>query len=237
MESGTVVVMLVAAAILALGVYALPSTVSVWTPAPKPFIERVLLVGGDLVVDVRNPSDKPLECTVYNSGNVLAGPRTIGPGKVATYTGPSSGRDIYVDCVSGAEVGRGFSIAHQVAGLGQGGSGLRVGGGNGGQGNGDQENRLELRHFSCEVRAVGNRHSVRLHVNVQAVANNGAKPYNFTVDFGDGTVETSIQEGSAYTTNHRYAGPGPYVAKLTVTDMLGNRVERQVEVPGGCRNA
>jgi len=257
MESTTALIALMAALFLTAGTFAASSLVNVWTPAPKPFIERVLLVGGDLLIDVRNPSDRPLSCTVYNAGIALRGPSIIQPGKVATYTGPAAGRDVVADCTSGDDGGKAFSIAYQVAGVGQagntpngrgssdGGGGQDSGtgssdeggnqGGNG-QGSGGQGGGPELRHFSCEVRHVGNRRMVRIHANLQAVVNQGAKPYNFTIDFGDGVVETSIQNGSAYTTNHLYSGTGPYIARLVVTDALNRTAEALLEVPGGCRN-
>jgi hypothetical protein len=258
MESTTALITLVAALFLTAGVFASSSMANIWTPAPKPFIERVLLVGGDLLVDVRNPSDRPLSCTVYNAGIALRGPSIIQPGKVATYTGPATGRDVVADCTSGDNNGKAFSIAYQVAGVGQAGNlpngrdsgddgvGGRDSGtgssnedgnrGGNGQGSGGQGGGPELRHFSCEVRHVGNRRMVRIHVNLQAVVNQGAKPYNFTIDFGDGVVEMSIQNGSAYTTNHLYSGTGPYIARLIVTDALNRSTEALLEVPGGCRN-
>jgi hypothetical protein len=260
MESTTALIALMAALFLTAGAFTASSMMSVWTPAPKPFIERVLLVGGDLLVDIRNPSDRPLSCTVYNAGIVLRGPSTIPPGKVATYTGPAAGRDVVADCASGDDRSKAFSIAYQVPGVVQAGnppngrgSGSGAGGGDGqdsgagssneggnqggnGQGSGGQGGGPELRHFSCEVRHVGNRRMVRIHANLQAVVNQGAKPYNFTIDFGDGVVEMSIQEGSAYTTNHLYSGTGPYIARLIVTDALNRSTEALLEVPGGCRN-
>jgi hypothetical protein len=241
MESMTALIALMAALFLTAGAFTASSMMSVWTPAPKPFIERVLLVGGDLLVDVRNPSDRTLSCTVYNAGIVLRGPSAIPPGKVATYTGPAAGRDVVVDCTSGDDRGKAFSIAYQVPGIVQAGNpsngrGSGSGDGGGSQGGGGQGGGPELRHFSCEVRRVGNRHVVRIHANLQAVVNQGAKPYNFTIDFGDGVVEMSIQEGSAYTTNHLYSGTGPYIARLIVTDALNRSAEALLEVPGGCRN-
>jgi hypothetical protein len=260
MESTTDLIALMVALFLTVGAFTASSMmISVWTPAPKPFIERVLLVGGDLLVDVRNPSAKPLSCTVYNAGIVLHGPSIIQPGKVATYTGPAAGRDVVADCTSGDNGSKEFSIAYQVAGVGQAGSlpNSRVSSGDGegeqdsgtgssnneggnqggnGQGSGGQGGGPELRHFSCEVRHVGNRRMVRIHANLQAVVNQGAKPYNFTIDFGDGVVEMSIQNGSAYTTNHLYSGTGPYIARLIVTDALNRMTEALLEVPGGCRN-
>jgi hypothetical protein len=260
MESTTALIVLMAALFLTAGAFTASSMISVWTPAPKPFIERVLLVGGDLLVDVRNPSDRPLSCTVYNAGIVLRGPSTIPPGKVATYTGPAAGRDVVADCASGDDRGKAFSIAYQVPGVVQAGNppngrgsgsgdgggdqGSSGGGGNGqgsgaeggSQGGSGQGGGPELRHFSCEVRHVGNRRMVRIHANLQAVVNQGAKPYNFTIDFGDGVVEMSVQEGSAYTTNHLYSGTGPYIARLIVTDALNRTAEALLEVPGGCRN-
>jgi len=260
MESSTTLITLMAALFLTAGALAASSMANIWTPAPKPFIERVLLVGGDLLVDVRNPSARPLSCTVYNAGIVLHGPSTIPPGKVATYTGPAAGRDVVADCASGDDRGKAFSIAHQVADVVQGGNpsnGMGSGSGDGGgdqgssgggdngqgsgaeggsQGGSGQGGGPELRHFSCEVRRVGNRHMVRIHANLQAVVNQGAKPYNFTIDFGDGVVEMSIQNGSAYTTNHLYSGTGPYIARLIVTDALNRTAEALLEVPGGCRN-
>jgi hypothetical protein len=241
MESTTALIALMAALFLTAGTFAASSMMNIGTPAPKPFIERVLLVGGDLLVDIRNPSDRPLSCTVYNAGIVLRGPSTIPPGEVATYTGPAAGRDVVADCASGDNRGREFSIAYQVPGVVQagnppngGGSGSGAGGGS--QGGGGQGGGPELRHFSCEVRRVGNRNVVRIHANLQAIVNQGAKPYNFTIDFGDGVVKMSIREGSAYTTNHIYGGTGPYNARLIVTDALGRIVESTLEVPGECRN-
>jgi hypothetical protein len=232
MESATALIALMAALFLTAGAFTASSMIGVWTPAPKPFIERVLLVGGDLLVDIRNPSDRPLSCTVYNAGIVLRGPSTIPPGKVATYTGPAVGRDVVADCASGDDRSKAFSIAHQVPGIVQAGNPS-----NGrGSGSGDGGGGPELRHFLCEVRRVGNRHVVRIYANLEAVVNQGAKPYNFTIDFGDGVVEMSIQEGSAYTTNHLYSGTGPYIARLIVTDALNRTAEALLEVPGGCRN-
>ena len=241
MESTTTLITLAAALFLTAGALAASSMANIWTPAPKPFIERVLLVCGDLLVDIRNPSDRTLSCTVYNAGIVLRGPSTIPPGKVATYTGPAAGRDVVADCTSGDDRGKAFSIAHQVPGIVQAGNpsnnrGSGSGDGGGSQGGGGQGGGPELRHFSCEVRRVGNRHVVRIYANLQAVVNQGVKPYNFTIDFGDGVVEMSIQEGSAYTTNHLYSGTGPYIARLVVTDALNRTAEALLEVPGGCRN-
>ncbi|MEM4417522.1 MAG: PKD domain-containing protein, partial [Nitrososphaerota archaeon] len=176
------------------------------------------------------------------------------PGRIATYTGPAVSRYVSVVCGEGRDV----RLAYQVPGQGRGDAqGPNGGGGSGngevpGEGGGGQSQGPsggggsgsgnggpggpELRHFSCEVRAIGNKKVVRLYVNIQAVVNQGVKPYNFTVDFGDGTVETSIQEGSAYTTNHIYEN-GEYTASVIITDAVGRTVSASLDIPGECRNA
>lgn len=245
MESHTVLIMLLSATFLIAGVLASPAvSPSIWTPTPRPVVESVLLVGGDLLVDVRNPSNQVLRCQVYAGDRLLSGPAEILPGRVASYTGPAVSRYVSVICGEGRDV----RLAYQVPGQGDGEQSQAPSGGNGSGsreqsqgpgGGGDPGNGAsggpELRHFSCEVRAIGNKKLVRLHVNIQAVVNQGAKPYNFTIDFGDGTVETSIQEGSAYTTNHVYEN-GVYTASMIVTDALGRTVSSTLNIPGECRN-
>lgn len=254
MESHTALVILLSTIFLMAGVFA-TSAVSpnIWTPAPKPVVESVLLAGGDLLVDVRNPSSQVLRCQVYAGDRLLSGPAEILPGRIATYTGPAVSRYVNVVCGESRDV----RLAYQVPGPGRGDAqGPNGGGGSGndeapGEGGGGQSQGPsgggdsdsgdsgpggpELRHFSCEVRSIGNKKLVRLHVNIQAVVNQGARPYNFTVDFGDGIVETAIQDGSAYTTNHVYEN-GEYTASIIVTDALGRAVSSTLNIPGGCRN-
>jgi len=241
-ESSTALVILMAAVFLMAGVlttYAVSP--NLWTPTPRPVIESVLLVGGDLLVDVRNPSNKVLRCQVYAGDRMLSGPEEILPGKIATYTGPATSRYVRVDC--GEHAGRDVSLAYQVyddgvtqAGGGQGGGqgGGGVGGGSSGSSDGGGEPRI--RHFQCEVRSIGNRKVVRLHVNLQAVVNQGAKPYNFTIDFGDGSVVSEIVNSSAYTVSHLYDGRGPYTARLYVTDALGRQGYAELQIPQQCNN-
>jgi hypothetical protein len=230
MESHTALIMLLSATFLIAGVLATSAlSPNVWAPTPRPVVESVLLVGRDLLVDVRNPSNRVLRCQVYAGDVQLSGPAEILPGRVASYTGPAVSRYVNIVCGEGRDV----RLAYQVPG--QGGGEQSQGPSGGGDPGTGASGGPELRHFSCEVRAIGNKKLVRLHVNIQAVVNQGAKPYNFTIDFGDGTVETSIQEGSAYTTNHMYEN-GEYTASIIVTDALGRTVSSTLNIPAGCRN-
>jgi len=259
-ESSTALIILMAAVFLTAGVIA-TSAVSpnLWTPTPRPVIESVLLVGGDLLVDVRNPSNKVLRCQVYAGDRMLSGPEEILPGKIAMYTGPATSRYVRVDCGEGKDV----RLAYQV--YGEGSATVRTttstqttvdyststsysftstetstqtssSSSTSSTTTSSKAEPLRIVRFACEVRGVGRAGERSLTANFEAVVHGGLKPYTFMIFFGDGSSASSTQNGAAFTASRVYDSEGPYIASVSVTDSIGQTATSYLVVPSGCIN-
>ncbi|MEM4306223.1 MAG: hypothetical protein QXX19_08185 [Candidatus Caldarchaeum sp.] len=252
--TGTAIMVLMLSVFLTAGVVAASGALPmVWTPAPKPVVETVLVVGGDIIVDVRNPSDKTLTgCRVYAGDQLLTGPSDILPGRVASYTGPATSR--YVNAVCGQS--RDVRLAHQVhqqasptistpptttystssttsTSTTSSSTSTTPTTTSSTTTSSTSSDPLRIHLFQCEVRGPPGR---GLTVNFEAVVHGGRKPYVFTLFFGDGSSASSTQHGSAFTAFHEYEGRGPYVAALSVLDQQGESETTSLIVPNQCRN-
>ncbi|HYQ71461.1 MAG TPA: PKD domain-containing protein, partial [Gammaproteobacteria bacterium] len=89
--------------------------------------------------------------------------------------------------------------------------------------------------FDCSINSVTPAAPVAGEVvTFEGAASGGGAPYNFTWDFGDGSVsvDTGVDDGETSSITHAYPAAGTYTVTMLVNGKLGSRKESTCKLQG-----